>query len=587
MGLKLSDLNPNEVEFVGQPSDGLKLSDLHPSEVEFINEPEDPAKSPVTAATTGAIQGAIPFASAFAGAGKAATNAITGVTGPLGGGSFGDILDDYRRERDAFSKDARTAAQANPKVAFAGSLGGGFANPLFKGVDSLPKAMGAGAIQGTGLSDADLTKGEVPRAATDAGIGAAGGALGYGASKAIPKILGGIGSLGKKALTTLGPSEEAINARLAGKAQPNAASYPELAEEMGGTLGKLGDQIKEADTAAWNTLSNEPAIPREYLTGAIDDAIKELQIKDGRTLGSASKQASGILNSIKSDVQALTTPIGVAQSETPASAQGSFENIAFPKEPQLQPRNLSESELRSVIQKLDENIDWDDQSQNTTNQALESVRSRLDSMLKFRNQEYRKAMEPVADRTGLHSALKRQFNFIKSPGEGLQPTDTTATKVQTALRENKAVTQENLERLKSLTGKDYAGLARDYQLSQQFENTAPNGSRRTNLAATVMGGLGAAGGALVGGIPGAAGGGALGGAAGAITGATLDRYGGKLLGRLIDTYLKAGNSAAFGKFEPVILKAAQNGPQALAVTGAVLSSNPEFRKIMGIDNVGR
>jgi hypothetical protein len=551
MGLKLSDLNPNDVEVIGDsntvmgrgPSKpSLKLSDFHPSEVEYVQPDVDPKTSPATAAATGIIEGAVPFASAIAGAGKAGMNAITGVTGPLAGGSLGDVMDDYRQARDSFSQDAKTAADANPKTAFAGNIAGGIANPLFHGADSIPKVMGAGAVQALGTSDADLTKPgdvkEVNRAAKDAAIGAAGGAVGYGVAKAIPEVAQGLGWIGKKALTTLGPSEEAINARLAGRAQPTARSYPELAEDLSGSVKGLKGQIGDLGKEATQTLSVEPTIPKGYVTAPIDEAVEALGVQ-GKLVGPTDKRVSETLSALKSDLESLGDTI-------------------------------SERDLKGLIKNMDDNINWDDQSQDKLNRVLEGLRSKFDQTLKFQNSNYKNAMEPISQRMSVLDNIKRQFNLRNIPGQGLQPTDTTATKMQTALRENKAVTQDTLDQLKGFTGDDYQDLAKDYQLSHQFENTGPNGSRRTVLG-------GAVGGLLGHGTPGAIG-------LGAGTGAILDRYGGQAVGKMIDGYVKAGNSAAFGKFKPIIDAAAAKGPEALAVTGSILSRDPDFRKLMGLDS---
>lgn len=496
--------------------------------------PVDPKTSPVTAFTTGAIQGAVPFASAIGGIGKTAMDAVTGTRGPLAGSDFGDLVDDYRNTRDSFSHDVRTAADAHPKTAFAGNLAGGFTNPLFNGANTLPKMAGAGAIQGLGLSDADLTKGEVKGAGIHTVLGALGGALGYGAGKAVPKLWDGTKYLAKKGLTTLGPSEEAINARLAGRAQPDALSYPELAENMSGSVKNLRDQISEKAKDASDALSTNPALPKQYVIAPIDDAIRA----QGKLIGSTDKQVADVLGGLKKDL----------------AQYGDM---------------ISEKEIKTLIQKMDDNINWDDQGQNKLNQVIEGLRHKFDQTLKFQNSSYKSAMIPVSERVAVMDNIRRQFNLRNVPGQGLQPTDTTASKIQTALRENKAVTQESLEKLKDFTGADYSDLAKNYQLSQQFENTAPNGARRTVLG-------GAVGGLLGHGSPGAIG-------VGAATGATLDKYGGQAAGKMIDAYLAAGNSAAFGKFEPVIKAAVEKGPEALAVTGSILSTNPEFRKLMNLD----
>jgi hypothetical protein len=593
--VKLSDLDPKEVEVIGGPSSqpgdvpkprnpsGLRLSDLNPGEIEKV-EYHDPSTSPVTAATTGIIQGAVPFAGALAGLGKVGMDAITGVRGPLAGGSLDDLLKDYRSARDSFTGDAKSAAEAHPDVSIAGNIAGGMANPLFQGAGhSLGKLMGAGAVQGLGMSDADLTQGQAKDALADTALGAAGGALGYGVGNLLPKVFGGAKSLGKKALTNLGPSAEAIDARFAKKAQDTAMSHPELAEDMGKSLKELSNQIAAHDEAAWNTLSDEKVIPKAYIEKALDDALAKLRIK-GQTFGAAGKKAETALFGLKDDLNRVAGSVEkVGPMEDPKSY---FQSSIQTKEPNT---NLSEKELKGLIQRLDENIDWGDQENKTLNTLLEGVRNGFDDTLKTNNSAYRKAMVPVAERTGVLNELKRLFNFRNVPGEGLQPTDSTASKIQSAPNENRAVTQDYLQGkkdddgnivngLKQFTGKDYLDLANDYKLSKEFQVQSPKASsKKVNIGAAGGAGLGA----LMGGPTGAA----IGGTFGASLGGMADAFGGRAAAKIIDTLVKAGDSKAFGKFAPVIEKAAARGPEALAVVGAVLSDNPEFQQILGEQTV--
>jgi hypothetical protein len=567
--MKLSDFDPNEVEYVGDHTStlgktterqtaSLRLSDFHPDEVEHVEDYVDPKTSAVTAATTGLIQGSVPFASSLAGAGKATMNAITGVSGPLAGGSMEDILDDYRSGRDQFQSDARVAAETNPKTAFAGNVAGGFANPLFSGgsitvpsvtgiartvnipaANTLSRVAAASAVQGLGMSQADLTKGELKeleKAAMDTGFSAAGGALGYGVGKAIPAVMKGAGSAGKKLLTTLGPSEEAINARLAGKAQDNAATYPHLAEKMGSTLKNLQSQINEASHNAFEKLSTELNIPKPYVTTHLDDAITKLKL-NGKTVGPVDKRITSFLENLRGDVSELGD-------------------------------NISQKDLKVLIQKLDDNINWDDQSSEKLNNVLKGMRSDFDKTLKFQNSDYKKAILPVQVKLKILENLKKQFNFKNSPGEGLIPTDTTASKLQNSMSENKFMTQKNLGLLERHTGDDYLSGAKDYQLAKQFEKTGPNGAKRTAL------GMGL--GYMIGhGSPLAVG-------VGTAVGSTLDHYGGKAVGNLLDGIVKAGNSDAFGKFKPIIEQASKRGPEAMAVTASILSQNPEFKNYLSL-----
>jgi hypothetical protein len=99
--------------------------------------PSDANESQVTAATTHLAQGSLPFglAGTLAGAGKAAVDAISGVRGPLAGGSFSDIADDYHQVKADFEGDAQASAKSNPMTALGMELvGGGVGAQAFTGI---------------------------------------------------------------------------------------------------------------------------------------------------------------------------------------------------------------------------------------------------------------------------------------------------------------------------------------------------------------------------------------------------------------------------------------------------------------------
>lgn len=455
--------------------------------------------------------------------------------------SFGDL---YRESRDEERSINKAAEEAHPGTYLASNVVGGFANPAAKAASSFKGALAFGGASGLGGSEADLTKGEFKDAAIDTAIGTGAGAAGFGVGKAIPGAINLTRWAGKKALTNLGPTAEAIQARLSGKAQDASKSYGKLAEEMGVTLKELGAKTKQLGEEAAQHLSSEPVIPKASVTTVLDDSIKSLGLQ-GKTIGPVDKHASSVLTGLRDDLNQLAD-------------------------------DLSEKDLKAIIKKMDDNINWDDQSMDKLNTTLEGIRTKFDQALKFRNTNYKNAMKPVAEQTRLISDLKAQFNFRGVPGKGLRPKDTTGTKLMTSLRENKDVTEGNLKLLAKLTGKDYSELAKDYQLAKQFQIKSPSASsKKTNIGGAIGAGIGA----LTAGPLGAAAGAGLGAAAGG----TMDAYGGKVAAKIIDSYLKAGNSAAFGKFAPAIQKAAAKGPEALAVVSSVLSSNPEFKKQMGLD----
>jgi len=105
---------------------------------------------------------------------------------------------DYAKRRDEERAADEAARAAHPDLSMVASVGGTIGSSLIPGLGgagkgaSLVRAVGAGAAlgaaQGLGSSEADLTKGEVGRAALDTGlgglIGGAAGGLGHGLGKA-------------------------------------------------------------------------------------------------------------------------------------------------------------------------------------------------------------------------------------------------------------------------------------------------------------------------------------------------------------------------------------------------------------------
>jgi hypothetical protein len=75
-----------------------------------------------------------------------------------------------------------------PKPQGVANIAGAIAGPgkLVKGAKG---ALAAGGLLGLGESKADLTKGEVGKAALDAGVGTVGGGVGYGLGKVVEPLL--------------------------------------------------------------------------------------------------------------------------------------------------------------------------------------------------------------------------------------------------------------------------------------------------------------------------------------------------------------------------------------------------------------
>lgn len=108
-----------------------------------------------------------------------------------------NMVDKYRAARDYVRARMGAAREANPKSFMGGQVGGGVASLLIPGM-APAKGAGmaarvgtgvlAGATQGLGASEADLTNGEVLEAAKDTGTGAAIGGLVSGATEAVAPV---------------------------------------------------------------------------------------------------------------------------------------------------------------------------------------------------------------------------------------------------------------------------------------------------------------------------------------------------------------------------------------------------------------
>lgn len=313
--------------------------------------------------------------------------------------------------------------------------------------------------------------------------------------------------------TLLGPSVKSIDARLKGKAKDVAADYPELADQMGEDLKQIKNQIAHYDAEAYKTLTQQPAISRFKLIDFIKKKIDENKIA-GRTIGPVDKKINSFLAELNNDIREL-------------------------------PRTVSQIQVKGLIKKLDDNIDWDAKSIEKLNQVLKGIRDSFDTALKKKNQAYELAMVPVARRMDTLHKMKTKFNFENKPGQGLVPTDTTATKIQGSTQANRRVTRDLLENVNSYVGNNYNELAKEFEMAKNFQIQSPKlSSRKVNAFAGIGAGIGTGIAGPVGGL--------LGLGIGAATGGTMDAYGGKALGLLIDNYLKAMNYT--GKVTPELRK---------------------------------
>jgi hypothetical protein len=198
--------------------------------------------------------------------------------------------------------------------------------------------------------------------------------------------------------------------------------------------------------------------------------------------------------------------------------------------------NLSEADLKDIIQKIDNSIDWGLEGADKFNQALESLRVGIDRILKSRNPLYEQIMKPEADLIGLSKEMKRSFGLKKEVGQELTtPSNTTQNKIIQASNPKNMLTRATLKKVGDYIGQDLLQQIDDVGVKHQFEIARPQGSKRTNIGLGVGSSIGTGLGYLAGGGQGAVTGGSIGGLAGTLAGSSLDT-GGPALAKIIDKW---------------------------------------------------
>lgn len=170
----------------------------------FEDEPSDVSK--LESLGRGALSGAsFGFSDELTGAGEALAT-----TNPLEDDYLKNLLTNYKKSRDESRAAYKAAEEANPATYMAGDIGAGLLTGLLTGgagaVANLGKvgvSQGAkqlakvglkqGAATGLGMSEADLTEGEVPEALKDVAVGAG---LGAGVGVLLPSAIQGVKKAG-------------------------------------------------------------------------------------------------------------------------------------------------------------------------------------------------------------------------------------------------------------------------------------------------------------------------------------------------------------------------------------------------------
>lgn len=392
-------------------------------------------------------------------------------------------------------------------------------------------------------------------------VGSAIGQAGKLAATPIRSVLGASGDVlasGTKKLASglFGPTEEAITSRLANPEAIKMAAGKNtavLAGDVEKGYSEVMGQIRSLEKQAKDVLRNSPrieegAIPKEEILKTIQKAKEKI----GFTVTPGEESTKKVLDNLSENISKLGNTV-------------------------------SETQQRDLIQKIRKAIDFGRREYGGEDRALMEISKNLSNQLKG-NSAYRQIMKKEAARMRLKNDLEDKFGIQRSVGEGMVASDTTASKLNSILQEQKQVTsQPILRKLKGATGRDIIKGVEDYKVAQQFEPgmTRPNGSRRVNVG----GAVGTAVGGLIGGFPGAG----IGGVAGVMAGSLMDKQGGAMLAKLIDGYVtakKAVPSLTFNEYLPAAVRGLQETEVGATGAKGILGSPVPMAATMGTDNGG-
>jgi hypothetical protein len=282
--MKLSDLNPEDVQLVEEPvsSGSLKLSDLNPDEIELVDQPSSVDSSPFI----GQIETDGPKTSD--------TDAI--LTGLAQGSTFGfsdelgalkdSFVDgkDYEKARDERRAANNQAYKDSPWITGAAEVVGSLPLALVPGLGAAKGAslaqkvkLGAmlGGATGLGKSESKDAGGMVKDTAIGAGVGGAGA---YVADKVVSKT-------------------EQLKKYLSNKAREKALDYTEdhlrFTPGMKSALGR--EKVRDAATEVLDMGAIEFGAKADTTAEILDKAVKEVgQIKQQMV-----EEASGTIDPLK------------------------------------------------------------------------------------------------------------------------------------------------------------------------------------------------------------------------------------------------------------------------------------------------
>lgn len=524
------------------------------------------APSPAPSAKPGMLESGLRGASqgATLGFGDELAGGI-GALANLGTASQKGILESYRKARDQNRGANELARQSNPGSFATGEMGGGIATAFVPGVGELTgvKALNGlkdaskwlqyghtalqgsrlGALTGLGMSNADLTKGDLGGASYDAGIGAGAGV----ATNVLGKSVGDVAkSITPTTVATklskvfFGTPEEVTKAYIENpEAVKNSPMRYELAQKFEDAVGELKKQVSEGSQTARKALE-DVRIAGHEIAGALEPITSGLKTKsEGVWDDPARRSAYDYLKNI----------------------QGKFN----PAEAEVPPE-YSGSRLKDAVQSMQRATNYESapgQFLPADQGIIKQGAGALNDLLKSKSPEYAQQMQQVASDTGL---LGKVADVDKSP----QGMANLFRKMVTDKYGAAQIPREAVEAFDKRMGTDFIDQMKNSYAKEMLDKSVTNGSRNVTFFSKMLEGIPFVGKYL-----------------GALAGATVDKFGNQMTQGSVDfaakmnQVLKEEGPQEFVKqVQPLIDAAKQANPAALLTLQLLTRSNPKALKYL-------
>lgn len=262
-----------------------------------------------------------------------------------------------------------------------------------------------------------------------------------------PATRGVVKPLFKKALSYAGDiPEESVAYKLENPgAVKSARDISEIAsKDVPGIAKKFDQTIFDLNKKAKENLStsvylNDGAFTKDEIIGSIQKARKEL----GGVYTSESETASKTLAKLSSKLKKIRNTV-------------------------------SQNQVHDLIIDLDQEIPWKKvwrapETLTREDEAMISVRTKLDGILKEKNSKYGEMMKPVSNAIETRNEYLKALKLDKIKGQGYKPSDATPGRLFGATNENRLATRRILGQTKEILGEDLEPRVRASQVKADFE----------------------------------------------------------------------------------------------------------------------